>query len=57
MAAGLEPSLKLAGAAGMDLAQTTDIVTDTMSMFGMQANEATKMTDMYKLTQIQMFNN
>ena len=25
MAAGLEPSLKLAGAAGMDLALTTDI--------------------------------
>jgi TP901 family phage tail tape measure protein len=51
MAAGLEPSLKLAGAAGMDLAQTTDIVTDTMSMFGMQANEATKMTDMLAYAQ------
>lgn len=27
MAAGLEPSLKLAGASGMDLALATDIVT------------------------------
>lgn len=51
MAAGLEPSLKLAGAAGMDLALTTDIVTDTMSMFGMEASEATKMTDMLAYAQ------
>jgi TP901 family phage tail tape measure protein len=51
MAAGLEPSLKLAGAAGMDLALTTDIVTDTMSMFGMKASEATKMTDMLAYAQ------
>lgn len=51
MASGLEPSLKLAGAAGMDLALTTDIVTDTMSMFGMKANEATKMTDMLAYAQ------
>lgn len=51
MAAGLEPSLKLAGAAGMELGQATDIVTDTMSMFGMEANEATKMTDMLAYAQ------
>ena len=51
MAAGLEPSLKLAGASGMDLALATDIVTDTMSMFGMQASEATKMTDMLAYAQ------
>ena len=51
MAEGLEPSLKLAGAAGMDLALATDIVTDTMSMFGMQASEATKMTDMLAYAQ------
>ena len=51
MAAGLEPSLKLAGAAGMDLALETDIVTDTMSMFGMEASEATKMTDMLAYAQ------
>ena len=51
MAAGLEPSLKLAGAAGMELSLATDIVTDTMSMFGMQASEATKMTDMLAYAQ------
>ena len=51
MASGLEPALKLAGAAGMDLALTTDIVTDTMSMFGMKATEATKMTDMLAYAQ------
>ena len=51
MAAGLEPALKLAGAAGMDLALATDIVTDTMSMFGMEASEATKMTDMLAYAQ------
>lgn len=51
MTAGLEPSLKLAGAAGMDLALATDIVTDTMSMFGMEASEATKMTDMLAYAQ------
>ena len=51
MASGLEPSLKLAGAAGMDLALATDIVTDTMSMFGMKATEATKMTDMLAYAQ------
>ena len=53
MAAGLEPSLKLAGASGMQLAECTDIVTDTMSMFGMKANEATKMTDMLANTDVQ----
>ena len=51
MAAGLEPSLKLAGASGMQLAECTDIVTDTMSMFGMEASEATKMTDMLAYAQ------
>lgn len=51
MAEGLEPALKLAGAAGMDLALATDIVTDTMSMFGMEASEATKMTDMLAYAQ------
>lgn len=51
MAEGLEPALKLAGAAGMDLALATDIVTDTMSMFGMEAKEATKMTDMLAYAQ------
>ena len=51
MAAGLEPALKLAGAAGMDLGLTCDIVTDTMSMFGMKADEAAKMTDILAYAQ------
>lgn len=51
MAAGLEPALILAGAAGMELGLATDIVTDTMSMFGMKAEEATKMTDMLAYAQ------
>lgn len=51
MMAGLEPALKLAGAAGMELGRATDIVTDTMSMFGMEAEEATKMTDMLAYAQ------
>lgn len=51
MAAGLEPTLKLAGAAGMDLARTSDIVTDTLSMYGLSAKDATKMTDMLAYTQ------
>lgn len=51
MAEGLEPSLKLAGASGMQLAECTNIVTDTMSMFGMKAKEATKMTDMLAYAQ------
>lgn len=51
MAAGIEPTLKLAGAAGMDLARTSDIVTDTLSMFGLKAQDATKMTDMLAYTQ------
>ena len=51
MAAGLGPSLYLAGAAGMELGTATDIVTDTMSMFGMEAQEATKMTDMLAYAQ------
>lgn len=51
MAVGLEPTLKLAGAAGMELAETADIVTDTLSMFGMEASEAAKMTDILAYTQ------
>lgn len=51
MIAGLEPALLLAGAAGMELGTATDIMTDTMSMFGMEAEEATKMTDMLAYAQ------
>lgn len=45
MLEGIGPSLDLASAAGMDLAQTADIMTDGMSMFGMQAEEAGRMSD------------
>ncbi|WP_416147891.1 phage tail tape measure protein [Salipaludibacillus sp. HK11] len=43
--AGIEPVLNLASASGMDLATTSDIVTDSMSMFGMKAEEAGRMAD------------
>src|SRR5690625_972363 len=45
MLAGIEPTLDLAAAAGMDLARTSDIVTDAMSMFAMEAEEAGRMAD------------
>lgn len=51
MMAGLEPSLELATAAGMDLGRTTDIVTDTLSMFGKEADDAKEMTDMLAYAQ------
>lgn len=51
MAAGLEPMLKLAGAAGLDLGVASDIVTDALSMYGMGAEEAAKLTDVLAYTQ------
>src|SRR5699024_3456480 len=45
MLAGIEPTLDLAAASGMELARTSDIVTDAMSMFGMEAEEAGRMAD------------
>ena len=51
MSAALEPTLKLAGAAGMQLGTTCDIVSDTMSMFGIEANQAAKMTDILAYAQ------
>lgn len=47
---GLNPILNLASAANMDLALTSDIVTDAMSMFGMEASEAERMTDVLAKT-------
>src|SRR5690625_5053047 len=41
----IEPTLELAAAANMDLARASDIVTDAMAMFGMEAEEAGRMTD------------
>lgn len=45
MAAGLEPILNLAVAAGTDLATTSDIVTDALTAFGMKAEDTAHFTD------------
>lgn len=45
MMEGIGPTLDLAAASGMDLARTSDIVTDAMSMFSMEAEEAGRMSD------------
>src|SRR5690625_2895687 len=45
MLAGIEPTLDLAAASGMELARASDIVTDAMSMFAMEAEEAGRMAD------------
>lgn len=45
MMAGLEPVLKMAGAAGIELGRASEIVTDSMNMFSMEASEAGRMTD------------
>lgn len=45
MLAGLEPILKLAGAAGMDLGRASDIVTDGLTAMGLTAKDATHFAD------------
>ncbi|MCY8902965.1 phage tail tape measure protein [Bacillus spizizenii] len=45
--AATEPMLNLAAAAGMNLDRAADIVTDTMSAFGMEASQATHATDVF----------
>lgn len=45
MLGGIEGILNLAAASGTDLAQTSDIVTDALTAFGMQANEAGHFSD------------
>lgn len=45
MLGGIEGILNLAAASGEDLATTSDIVTDAMTAFGMQASEATRFAD------------
>lgn len=42
---GIEPILNLAAAANMDLAQTSDIVTDYLTAFGLTAKDASRFTD------------
>lgn len=51
MVSGLPGILHLAGASGMELASASDIVTDTLTMFGMQAEEAGKAADIFTQTQ------
>lgn len=42
---GIEPVLNLAAAANMDLATASDIVTDYLTAFGLEAKDAAKFTD------------
>lgn len=50
MLAGIEPVLKLAGAAEMDLGRASDIVTDNLTALGMGADEAAHFTDVLAVT-------
>lgn len=50
MLAGIEPVLNLAAAAGTDLALTSDIVTDNLTAFGMEAEETTRFVDVMAAT-------
>lgn len=47
---GIEPILKLAGAANMDLATASDIVTDALTAFGMGAEDTQHMVDVLATT-------
>lgn len=49
--AGLPGVLNLAAAANMDLARASDIVTDTMTPFGMAAEEAARAADVFAYAQ------
>ena len=51
MISALPGVLNLAAAGGMDLARASDIVTDSMSMFGMEATEATRAADVFAAAQ------
>lgn len=50
MMEGIEGIMYLAGATGEDLAQTSDIVTDALTAFGMQANETNRFVDVLAKT-------
>lgn len=47
---GIEPILKLAGAADMDLARASDIVTDALTAFKLEAKDAAHFTDVLATT-------
>lgn len=51
MTAALPGVLALATAGQMDLAAASDVVTDMMSMFGMEADEATRASDVFAAAQ------
>ena len=51
MIAGLPPVLDLATAGQLELAQASDIVTDMMSMFGYEAEEAARVSDIFAQAQ------
>lgn len=51
MTAALSPVLSLASAGQLDLALASDIVTDTMSMFAMSADEAATASDVFAKVQ------
>lgn len=51
MIAALPSVLNLATAGQLDLAQASDIVTDMMSMFGLEAGEASRATDVFATAQ------
>lgn len=50
MLEGLEPILKLAGAAGMDLGRASDIVTDGLTAMGLGAADAAHFADVLAVT-------
>lgn len=50
MMEGIEGIMYLAGATGEDLAQTSDIVTDALTAFGMQADETNRFVDVLAKT-------
>ncbi|MED3152629.1 phage tail tape measure protein, partial [Bacillus thuringiensis] len=51
MIAASKPLLDLATAGALDLAKASDIVTDTMTPFGMKASEAGRAADVFALAQ------
>ena len=50
-AAGLPGVLNLAAASGMDLAQASDMVTDYLTAFGLEADQAGRMADVLSYAQ------
>ena len=50
MLEGLEPILKLAGAAGMDLGTASDVVTDGLTAMGLSAKDAAHFADVMAVT-------